>query len=99
MKNQTMRREILTEAVSGITFGVTSNFQQKSDAEVQKIQDLKASNPFDKFDLDGDGKIAGTEISALKVVLAGVNFDTDAEGAIDESAFDAAFSDLEYEAK
>ena len=89
----------MTEAIGAITSGVTSDFQQKSGAELQKVQDLKAKNPFDKFDKDGDGKISGTEISALKIVLAGVNFSMDADGAIDEAAFNAAFTSLEFETK
>ena len=89
----------MTEAIGAITSGVTSNFQQKSVAELEKIQQLKANNSFDKFDKDGDGKISGTELSALKVVLAGIDFDVDAEGAIDESAFNAGFTNAEYEAK
>ncbi len=89
----------MTEAISAITSGITSNFQQKSGAELEKIQQLKANNSFDKFDTDGDGKISGTELSALKIVLAGIEFDVDAEGAIDESAFIAGFTNAEYEAK
>lgn len=89
----------MTEAVGAITSGVTSNFQQKNGADLQKIQDLKANNPFDKFDKDGDGKIVGTELAALKIVLAGVSFGTDADGAVDESAFNAAFTSMEFDAK
>ncbi len=84
---------------SGITSGVTSNYQQKDNSELQKIQELKDNNSFDKFDTDSDGKISGTELSALKLVLSGLSFDTDADGAIDESAFNDAFSNAEFEAK
>ena len=89
----------MTEAIGAITSGVTSNFQQKSGAELEKIQQLKANNSFDKFDKDGDGKISGTDHSALKVVLSGIDIEVEAEGAIDESAFNAGFTNAEYEAK
>ncbi len=83
----------------GTTSSVGTNYQQKSNSELEKIQELKENNSFDKFDKDSDGKISGTEIAAMKVVLSGIYFGTDSDGAIDEAAFNAAFRNAEFEAK
>lgn len=84
---------------SGVTSGVMTDYQQKNNSELQRVQSLKENNPFDKFDNDSNGKISGTEIAAMKVVLAGIYFGTDSDGSIDESAFNSAFRNAEFEAK
>lgn len=84
---------------SGATSGTTSNFKQKGNEELNKIQEMQESNPFSKFDSDGDGKIAGTELAAMKLVLTGISFNVDSDGSIDESAFNSAFKNAEFEAQ
>lgn len=84
---------------SGATSGTTSDFKQKDNKELERIKGLQESNPFSKFDTDNDGKITGTELAALKVVLAGLSFSTDSDGSIDESTFNKVFKNAEFDAQ
>ena len=64
-----------------------------NDKYKEKIKELAENNSFEKFDLDNDGKISGTELTKLKQVFNSVDFDVDEDNAVDESSFNDALSD------
>lgn len=86
----------MTEAIGAVD---TSKVQTKSNKELQALEEKQKNNPFSKFDKNGDGKLEGTEIVALKAALAGMSFEVDSDGSIDESAFEDAFKNAKFEMK
>ena len=63
-----------------------------TDKNTEKIKKLAEEYDFDKFDIDGDGKLNDTELTRLKQVFTTVDFDEDEEGCVDETAFNNAIS-------
>ena len=50
-----------------------------TDKQTEKMKQLVKDNSFEKFDIDNDGKISGTELTKLKMVFNSVDFDVDEE--------------------
>ena len=66
-----------------------------TDKQTEKMKQLVKDNSFEKFDIDNDGKISGTELTKLKMVFNSVDFDVDEEDAVDEESFNKALSDYQ----